>query len=95
VLALNRFDRRAIVLEFLVLAAVVVSLGAVAKIWLNVWGVWLVLGVVLLGMAAPLVVHHRRNWFGDWTGGAAALLVLLGGFILRMVIVFSSEGVTL
>jgi protein NrfD len=95
VLALNRFDRWAIMLEFLVLAAVVVSLGAVAKIWLSVWGIWLLLGVVLLGMAAPLIVHRRRNWFGDWTGGAAAVLVLLGGFILRMVIVFSSEGVTL
>src|SRR2546430_436116 len=44
--ALQRFDMIVLVLELLTLAALVVSLGSLARVWLNAWGALLVLGVV-------------------------------------------------
>ncbi|MGE5522766.1 MAG: NrfD/PsrC family molybdoenzyme membrane anchor subunit, partial [Rhodospirillaceae bacterium] len=52
--ALERTDAWLVALEFLVLVAVVISLGAAARAWLSGWGVLLLLGVVGLGMALPL-----------------------------------------
>ena len=58
---LQRFDVWMIVLELLVLAAVVVSLGPVLEAWLNAWGVLLVIGVVILGLIVPLVAVVPRR----------------------------------
>jgi formate-dependent nitrite reductase membrane component NrfD len=90
---LHRFDDWVIVLEFVVLIAVMVSLGPVLRAWLNAWGVLLVVGVIVLGMIAPLVLSFRARRFGMANTTTAAVLVLLGGFILRVVIVLSSEFV--
>ena len=89
--ALHRMDVAVILLEFLVLIAVVISLGPVARAWLNAWGLLLFLGVVV-GMLIPLALYWRRDWLGDRNLTAAAALVLVGGFILRLVIVMSSEA---
>lgn len=94
VLALHRFDGWLIALEFLVLVAVVLSLGAAARAWLNAWGLLLLIGVVLIGMVAPLLPHRRRQWSGP-AMSLAAVLVLLGGFALRMVIVLSPGEIQL
>ena len=91
--ALHRADAWVIVLEFLVLVAVIASLGSAVRGWLNAWGFLLLVGVIGLGMAAPLALHRRRDWLGNHTMAAAAALVLVGGFLLRMVIVFSAEGI--
>jgi protein NrfD len=91
VAALGRIDMQVIVLEFLVLAALIVSLGAAAQAFLNVHNVLLLLGAVLLGMAAPLVLHWRKDWLGG--AGTAAVLVLAGGFLLRLLVVFSPYGI--
>jgi formate-dependent nitrite reductase membrane component NrfD len=92
--ALERLDAWSLVLEFLVLCALTVSLGGVARVWLSGWGLLLVLGPVLLGMIVPLLLHWRRPRLGgDLAPVASAALVLLGGFLLRVVIVLSSEGV--
>jgi formate-dependent nitrite reductase membrane component NrfD len=93
VLALHRIDAWVIALEFVVLLAVFVSLGPVARAWLNAWGLLLFLGVIVAGILLPLALHWRRDWLGERNMTAAAVLVLAGGFILRMVIVFSAEGV--
>jgi formate-dependent nitrite reductase membrane component NrfD len=93
VLALHRMDAWVIVLEFLALIAVIASLGAVARAWLNGWGLLLFVAV-LLGMAAPLLLYRRRDAFGRHTVAVAAVLVLVGGFILRLAIVFSPGAVT-
>jgi formate-dependent nitrite reductase membrane component NrfD len=93
--ALHRIDVWVIALEFLVLIAVVVSLGPVARAWLNAWGLVLFLGVIVVGMLIPLALYWRRDWLGERNMTTAAALVLIGGFILRMVIVFSAEGVVL
>ena len=93
VYALRRFDTWVLVLELITLVALVVSLGSGARVWLSVWGVFLFL-VVLIGIVAPLVLQWRRRWFpARLATPTAALLVLLGGFLLRVVLVLSSESV--
>jgi len=86
---LERFDRSALILEVLAIAALVTSLGRIAAVWLDVWGV-LLAGMVLGGIALPLLLEWRRPaarrpvWI-------APTLVLLGGLVLRMVIILSSN----
>jgi hypothetical protein len=44
-------------------------------------------------MLLPLALYWRRQWFGDFNMTAAAAAVITGGFILRLVVVFSAQGV--
>jgi formate-dependent nitrite reductase membrane component NrfD len=90
---LNRFDNWVIVLELLVLTAVVVSLGPVLQAWVNAWGVLLVIGVVILGLIVPLALSFRARRLGSAHMAIAAILVLIGGFLLRVIVVLSSEAV--
>jgi protein NrfD len=92
ILALHRMDTWVIALEFIVLIAVMASLGSVFRAWLSAWGL-LLLVVILLGMILPLTLYWRREWLGDRNLTTSAALVLLGGFLLRLVIVFSAQGV--
>jgi formate-dependent nitrite reductase membrane component NrfD len=82
---LARFDRSALVLELLALIAFVVSLGQVARVLVGGWGVLLLLGVVGLGILTPLLrpEPHVR----------AARLVLVGGFLLRAVVLLASAPI--
>ncbi|HTD70176.1 MAG TPA: NrfD/PsrC family molybdoenzyme membrane anchor subunit [Gemmatimonadales bacterium] len=82
---LARFDRGALVLELLALIAFVVSLGQVARVLVGGWGVLLLLGVVGLGILTPLLrpEPHVR----------AARLVLVGGFLLRTVVLLASAPI--
>ncbi len=93
VAALHRMFGWVGILEFIALIAVLVSLGPVARAWLNAWGLLLFFGVILIGMLFPLTLSWRRDWLGDLNRATAAVLVLVGGFILRLVIVFSAQGV--
>lgn len=90
---LSRIDTGTLVLELVVLIALVVSLGSVIRIWFNVWGLLLLLGVVGAGMLVPLALHWYPHVLGRLSKPAAATCVLVGGFLLRTVIVLSSEGV--
>jgi formate-dependent nitrite reductase membrane component NrfD len=92
-LDLQRMDAWVIALELIVLIAVIVSLGPVARVWLNAWGLLLFLGVIVLGMLVPLVLYWRGGKRGEHNMTTNAALVLVGGFILRLVIVFSAQGV--
>jgi formate-dependent nitrite reductase membrane component NrfD len=90
--ALHRMDIYVLGLELIVLIAVVASLGPVWRAWLNLWG--LLLGaIIVLGMLFPIVFNWRKDWFGDFHVTATAVLALVGGFLLRIVIVFSSRGI--
>jgi formate-dependent nitrite reductase membrane component NrfD len=91
ILALHRIDAWVLALEFVVLLAVLVSLGPVVRAWLNAWGVLLFLGVIVAGILVPLALYWRRDWLGDRNMTTAAALVLAGGFVLRVVIVFSAQ----
>jgi protein NrfD len=88
---LHRMDDWMLVLELLVLAALIVSLGPVARAWVSVWGVLLFVAIAL-GVIVPLALSWRaRQRRLQWNVEAITGLVLLGGFLLRMIVVFSSE----
>jgi formate-dependent nitrite reductase membrane component NrfD len=90
--ALHRLDNWVIAMELLVIVAVLVSLGPALAGWLNVWGVLLLI-VIGLGIIAPLVLSWRARRPRELNVATVAVLVLLGGFLLRVVIVFSSEAI--
>lgn len=82
---LARFDRTALLLELIVLVVFVVSLGSVARVLVGWWGLVLLIGVVGFGILMPLVQEHRERLLRP------AVLVLAGGLLLRLAIVFSSD----
>src|SRR6266705_1149725 len=82
---LSSFDARALVVELLVLAAFIWSLGPINRVWVSFWGLLLLVGVVGLGILAPLRMHTKP--------AQAAKLVLLGGFLLRLATMLASEGI--
>jgi formate-dependent nitrite reductase membrane component NrfD len=86
---LERFDRSALILEAVAIVALVASLGRIATVWLDGWGV-LLAGMVLAGIALPLIIDRRRPAASRpvWI---APSLVLLGGLVLRAVIIFSVD----
>jgi formate-dependent nitrite reductase membrane component NrfD len=89
---LHRMDDWMMVLELVVVIAVVASLGPVARAWLNAWGLLLLIAVAL-GMIAPLVLSWRARRLRQWNVPTVTALVLIGGFLLRLVIIFSSEAI--
>ena len=91
---LKRFDSMALVLELLAIVALVLSLGSMARAWLDLWGVLLLVGVIVLGILVPLLLHWRPP--GVRSGlrvAVSALLVLIGGFIFRVVVILSGDGI--
>jgi formate-dependent nitrite reductase membrane component NrfD len=92
---LKKFDDAALVLELIALVIFVISLGAAARVFLGWWGVLLVLGVLIAGILLPLAMSHGRFVRVSSPHVAAASLVLIGGFLLRVVVLLSSESVHL
>ena len=92
ILDLHRTDIWLIVLELIVLIALVISLGPVFRAWLSGWGLLLFI-VIIVGQLLPLALSWRPQWLGERNMKTTAALILLGGFLLRLVIVFSAEGV--
>ena len=86
---LARFDNVTLVLEFLAIVFFLISLGGAIRGLLNAWGVVLVLGVMVVGIILPLVIQRRPSH----SAVLPAVLVLAGGFMLRMVIILSSEQI--
>ena len=70
--ALHRMDAWVVALEFLVLIAVIISLGPVVRAWLSAWGLLLFVGVIVVGMLLPLALYWRHEWLGDRKFLAAA-----------------------
>jgi formate-dependent nitrite reductase membrane component NrfD len=66
-----------------------VSLGSVAKAFLNAWGVLLLLGVVGVGIVMPLRIGRQAAQ----NVATASILVLFGGFVLRVVVLLGSEQI--
>jgi hypothetical protein len=69
------------------------SLGPVVRAWLNVWGLLLLFSVIGLGRLVPLALYWQGREHAEHKITTTAVLVLAGGFILRLVIVFSAQGV--
>ena len=78
-----------LVLETLAIAWLIASLGPVARVWLDGWGL-LLAGMIGGGIALPLLLRWRRSATAS-PGWLGPVLVLLGGVILRAVIVLSSD----
>jgi protein NrfD len=93
VAALERMDGMVLALELLVLIAVMVSLGPALRGWMNAWGLLLLIGVILLGLIVPLVMSWRHRRVSNAGLATIATLVLIGGFLLRLVVIFSSETI--
>jgi formate-dependent nitrite reductase membrane component NrfD len=90
---LAQFDRNVLVLELVALVAFLLSLGPVARVFISGWGVVLLLGVVGLGILAPFLLERRVEAHGPRQLVQAAALVLVGGFLLRVVVLLSSEEI--
>lgn len=86
------FDRNVLILELVVLIAFLLSLGSVARVYLSWWGVLLLIGVVAVGILWPFLIERGRVHPPRVLVRSAAL-VLIGGFLLRMVVLFSSEQI--
>jgi protein NrfD len=87
------FDRRVLILELVVLAVFLVSLGSVARVFIGWWGAVLLIGVVGIGILVPLLLERRHRVPTPRELVRSASLVLLGGFLLRVVVLLSSAEI--
>ena len=87
------FDRRVLVLELVLLILFLVSLGSVARVFVGWWGVALVLGVIGVGIVAPLLLERGHPAPARHDLVRTASLVLIGGFLLRVVVLLSSAEI--
>ncbi len=91
---LESFDTRALVVELLILILFIAWLWPIRQVWVSFWGLLLLVGVVWAGILWPLTLHRRP---ATAAGGGAfrnpAVMVLIGGFLLRVVILLSSNGI--
>ncbi|MEO6062365.1 MAG: NrfD/PsrC family molybdoenzyme membrane anchor subunit [Thermoflexales bacterium] len=90
-------DSVAIILEIVILVVLLVVLGAAAAPLLRGINGVLLLGVtLLLGLLVPLGLQFRASFQGGKTSRnitmLSAGLILLGGFVIRMVIVLAPQG---
>jgi len=92
---LERTDRWAMLLELVLLVAFVISLGGLAPVFLfSGYGVLLLNGTLLGGVLIPLFLQWRPRLLGSNGILLAAVLVLVGGFILRYAIVMAGQYVS-
>jgi protein NrfD len=81
------------VVELFVLAIIATSIWSIVSVvWSGTWAAVLGIGVVLLGVVVPLFLYIRPRTLGPATIPVAATLVLLGSFLLRTVVILSSEA---
>ena len=92
---LQEVDNVARVLELVLIVIFVVSLGALAFPFVSnlegailLWG-----GVVLLGLVVPIVLDLFPRTLGRSSAVLAGVLTILGGFLLRYVVVMVPQGV--
>jgi formate-dependent nitrite reductase membrane component NrfD len=88
---LESFDMRALVVELLILVLFVAWLWPIRRVWLSIWGLLLLVGVIWAGILWPLALHRRPRTAGAFRN--PAVMVLIGGFMLRVVILLSSNGI--
>jgi formate-dependent nitrite reductase membrane component NrfD len=92
---LERTDRWAMLLELVLLVAFVISLGSLAPVFLfSGYGILLLIGTLLGGVLIPLFLQWRPRLLGSNGVLLAAVLVLVGGFILRYAIVMAGQYVS-
>jgi formate-dependent nitrite reductase membrane component NrfD len=87
------FDWIVVILELVVLIVFLISLGSVARVFLDWWGLVLLVGVVGGGILVPLFLHPKHGAEDLKSCVRIAGFVLAGGFLLRMVMLLSSEQI--
>ena len=87
------FDWIVVILELVVLIVFLISLGSVARVFLDWWGLVLLVGVVGVGILLPLFLHPRHGAEDLESCVRIAGFVLVGGFLLRMVMLLSSDQI--
>jgi protein NrfD len=91
---LEQMEGYSSLLELIVLAVIAATIWSVVSVvWNGAWGAILLFGVVFLGILTPLTFYLRPRALGAATVPVAALLVLVGSFLLRTVVILSSEAV--
>jgi protein NrfD len=91
---IEQMDAYSSVLELIVLAIIAATIWSVVRVvWNGAWGAILLFGVGVLGIVTPIVLYARPRALGPATIPIAALLVLVGGFLLRTVVILSSEAI--
>lgn len=81
---LETADAWAIGLELLMFAIFLISLGALALPFItSLYGIAMLIGTVVLGLLVPLALRFRPHLLGNRSALVAAVLVLIGGFIMR------------
>ncbi len=69
------------------------TLGSLTgRLVLSAWGALLILGVGLVGNVAPMVMHFRGREAAVQTASYAAVLALIGGFLLRYAIIMAGQS---
>jgi formate-dependent nitrite reductase membrane component NrfD len=92
---LEEVDRYAMVMELILIVAFVASLGAAAALYLSnpAGAFWLWGGVVVVGLLVPLALHFFPRLAGSTRHILAPILTLIGGLILRYVVVMVPQGI--
>jgi protein NrfD len=89
---LERADSFAILVEIVLLVAFVALLGAAAPMILSgTNGLLLIGGTVIIGLLIPLALQFRARTVPNAVL-IASVLVLIGGFVMRTVIVMGGQG---
>lgn len=92
---LEQADSLAIGLELVMLAIFLISLGTLAlPLISSVYGLLLLIGTGLLGLLVPLLLRFVRG-LGTARLTIAAVLVLIGGFVLRYSVLMAGQHVAL
>jgi protein NrfD len=87
------FDWNVLILELVVLVLFLISLGSVVRVFLDWWGLVLLVGVVGVGILAPLFLHSKQGAENLESCVQIGGLVLVGGFLLRVVVLMSSNQI--
>src|SRR5213083_3814977 len=90
---LESFDTRALVVELLILILFIAWLWPIRQVWVSFWGLLLLVGVVWAGILWPLTLLRRPAAAAAGAFHDPAVMVLIGGFLLRVVILLSSNGI--
>lgn len=94
---LKQADNIALILELILLIGLLIWLGSsAAPIFTGLSGILLIGGVILIGLIIPLIIQFRAGFQGIRSGGSltmlAALLILIGGLLMRTVIVMGGQN---
>ncbi|WP_134701635.1 NrfD/PsrC family molybdoenzyme membrane anchor subunit [Ammoniphilus sp. YIM 78166] len=90
---LEKADTVVMILELIIIAGFLVSLGALAPTYMSGTNGFLLFGgVVFAGLILPLIIRYRVSMLGEKNSLIlSSSLILIGGFILRYILVIGGQ----